>query len=73
MNKLILIGSIILLAGCSSFKKLPACDSPEVTSILKNAITESPAFKLLGVSNIEVKILARDLLQQEIRRFVEEV
>ncbi|AVN30064.1 hypothetical protein L1Z01_20850 [Acinetobacter baumannii] len=55
MNKFIIVSSILLLAGCSSFKKLPACDSPEVTNILKNAITEVPAFKMLGVTNIEIK------------------
>ncbi|ADX93460.1 hypothetical protein [Acinetobacter baumannii] len=58
MNKFILVSSILLLAGCSSFKKLPACDSPEVTNILKNAIVEAPAYKLLGLLNVEIKDVA---------------
>ncbi len=55
MKKFIIVSSILLLAGCSTFKKLPPCDSPEVTNILKQAITDTPAFKLLGVSNVEIK------------------
>lgn len=58
MKIFIIVSSILLLAGCSSFKKLPACDSPEVTNILKNAIAEAPAYKLLGLLNVEIKDVA---------------
>lgn len=34
--------------------KLPNCVDPQVVDILKQAITDTPAFKLLGLSNIEV-------------------
>lgn len=52
---------ITLLVAYSSFAtvmqaaQLPNCDDTEVAETLKKAITNSPAYKLLGVSDIEIK------------------
>lgn len=57
MGKIILASGllgVVLSSGCSLSNKLPTCTDPQVVDILKQAITETPAFKLLGLSNIEV-------------------
>ncbi len=46
--------SVVFISGCLFSKKLPDCTDPQAISILKKAITDTPAFKLLGLSNVEI-------------------
>lgn len=57
MKKVILTSilfGVLFSSGCSISNKLPNCADPQVISVLKKAITDTPAFKLLGLSNVDV-------------------
>ncbi|ENX33920.1 hypothetical protein F889_02584 [Acinetobacter colistiniresistens] len=57
MKKVILVSvlmGIVLSSGCSFTKKLPDCADPQAVGILKKAITDTPAFKLLGLSEVSI-------------------
>ena len=57
MKKFILASCLVgtaLMSGCFFSKKLPDCADPQVLDVLNKAITNTPALKLLGLSNVEI-------------------